>query len=88
MAGSKVSRVTLNRKGVTALLRGAEIAADLARRAEAVVAATGLPADAYRIERESGKNRARVAIITDDHRSRRAESKSGNLRGALTAGKR
>jgi hypothetical protein len=85
---AKVS-VTVNRSGVKALLRSAEVQADLERRAAAIAAAAA-DAGGGRFDHESGAGpaRARAAVWTADRVAAQREATDRALLKAVPAGGR
>jgi hypothetical protein len=77
-------KVKLNRKGVVELLKSAEVANDLDRRAQAIASAAG---PGHRIEESETPNRARVAVITDTFEAMRREATERSLTRAVDAGR-
>lgn len=74
--------VILNRAGVRALLRSAEVAADLRSRAERVASAAG---PGHVVDSDVGTNRARAAVIADSGDARRRQAVDRSLLRALDA---
>lgn len=72
----------LNRAGIAELLKSAEVAADLRRRAEAVAAAAGT---GHRVEATTTGTRARAAVITDTIPAMVKEATDRNLSRAFDA---
>jgi hypothetical protein len=60
------------------------VKADLERRARAIGNAAG---PGHRVESETGRNRARAAVITDDFEARYREATQRSLTRALDAGR-
>ncbi|HEX5541113.1 MAG TPA: hypothetical protein VFX60_06055 [Micromonospora sp.] len=81
---AKPVRIKLNRKGVVALLKSAEVKADLERRAKAIAAAAGSGMEASAMV---GKGRARASVITATGDARRAEATGRKLTRAIDAGR-
>lgn len=77
-------KIKLNRRGVRQLLRGAEIQADLRRRAEAIARAAG---DGMEVESSVGRNRAHALVRTGTFEAMRAEAKDRKLTRAIDAGR-
>lgn len=80
----QVIRVTLNPKGVEALLKSAEVQADLKRRADAIAAAAGPGMEA---RASVDKDRARAAVVTATFDAILAEAAHKNLTRAIDAGR-
>jgi hypothetical protein len=78
------TRIVLNRAGVKALLRSAEVQADLRRRGQAIASAAGV---GHRVESQVGPNRARVAVITETPEAMVAEATERKLSRAVDAGR-
>jgi hypothetical protein len=78
------TRIVLNRAGVKALLRSAEVQADLRRRGQAIASAAGA---GHRVESQVGPNRARVAVITETPEAMVAEATERKLSRAVDAGR-
>lgn len=81
---SKVTRLVFNSAGFRAILRSQAVAADLARRGEAIAAAAG-PGVGSRVS--VGANRARVTVMTETHEARQAEAADKTLTSAIGAGR-
>lgn len=77
-------RIEMNRAGVGALLKSAEVQADLKRRAEAIAQAAG---DGMDVDVRVGKTRARASVRTGTFEARRAEARDKALTSALDAGR-
>lgn len=77
-------RIVLNRKGVRDLLRSPQVKADLERRAKAIAAAAG---PGHAVDSETGRNRARAAVFTDDPAAMAAEAKNHQLLLSIDAGR-
>jgi hypothetical protein len=75
-------RVELNRRGVGEILKGAEVAADLRRRAAAVAATAG-PGHEVEVSVSSTRARASVRTVTVD--AMLAEALDRNLTRAFDA---
>jgi hypothetical protein len=75
-------RLVMNRKGVAALLRGGEIAADLRARAYRVSAAAG---PGMFVSVRVGRARVRASVITATDEARKAEAENRALTRALDA---
>jgi hypothetical protein len=78
-------RFKLNARALRELCNSPAVVAELKRRASRIAAAAGegmvvMPA-------ETGRNRARVAVITATYRARHAEATSRALTRALDAGR-
>lgn len=76
--------VRLNRKGVRALLRSAEVLADLERRANAIAATAG---DGMEVDSAVGAARARASVRTATREAMQAEAQSRALTRAIDAGR-
>lgn len=74
--------VILNRAGVRALLRSAEVSADLRSRAERVASAAG---PGHVVDSDVGTNRARAAVIAASGDARRRQAVDRSLLRALDA---
>ena len=70
--------------GIGKLLRSAEVAEELRKRAERIAAAAG---PGHRVEVSRTGSRARAAVITDTYYARRAEAKQRRLTAAVAAGR-
>lgn len=79
------TKVVLNGAGFVALLQGAEVQADLERRARAIASAAG-PGMVAENVRLSGK-RSRVTVRTGTTEARRAEAEHRALTQAIDAGR-
>lgn len=77
-------RVELNSSAVKALLRSEDVRAELERRARQIAAAAG---PGHRVEVQTGPNRVRAAVITDDREAMAAEARDRNLTRSLDAGR-
>lgn len=77
-------RFVLNRKGVRELLRGAEMQADLRRRAQRIAQAAG---PGHEVQVVRGRNRARATIRTATDEAKLAQQQTGNLTNAIGAGR-
>lgn len=75
-------RVVLKRKGMRELLRSPEVLADLERRGNAIAAAAG---PGHQVESETGRNRVRVAVITDTFEAAHAEATTRSLSRSIDA---
>ncbi|ROP78325.1 hypothetical protein EDF18_0971 [Frigoribacterium sp. PhB107] len=80
-------RFELNQNAVRELLKGADITAELQRRAAGVVAATGGDADDYTILTAVGRNRVGVYVVTRSTAAKRAEAEDRTLTRALDGGR-
>ncbi|MGH8878161.1 MAG: hypothetical protein ACRD0P_12590 [Stackebrandtia sp.] len=78
-------KVVLNRKGVSALLKGGEVLADLESRAAHIAAAAG---DGMKHDSTIGARRARASVYTATYKARRAEATNRTLSRSLDAGRR
>jgi hypothetical protein len=79
-----LDRLELNSDGVQALLKSAEVRADLERRGRAIAAAAG---PGHRVAVDVGGKRARVAVITDTLEARVGEARHRSLTRAIDAGR-
>ena len=77
-------RVEINRKGVEALLKSAEVQADLERRAKAIADAAGPGMD---VDVRVGKTRARASVRTGTPEAIEAEATDKTLTRAIDAGR-
>lgn len=77
-------KIELNRATVRALLKGAEMQADLKSRAERIAAAAG---EGFEAETKVGANRAHATIRTATWAARHAEARDRALTKALDAGR-
>jgi len=77
-------QVEMNDEGVRALLKSAEVQADLKRRADAISSAAG---DGFEVEENLTKERARAVVITRTDDAKRAEATGRALTKALDAGR-
>lgn len=77
-------KIQLNRAAVRALLRSAEVQADLRRRAERIAAAAG---PGHEVVSYVGKNRARETVHTTTPEAAIAEQVHKNLTNAIKAGR-
>ena len=75
-----------NRKAVGELLRSPEVRADLTRRARNIAAAAG--PGKWNVHDETGRSRARAAVVTGDFEARRNEARTRALTRAIDAGRR
>lgn len=78
------TRVKLNHAGFAALLKSAEVQADINRRAQAIAASAG--SDYEALPAEAGRTRARALVTTKPSGIRR-EARDHKLLGALDAGR-
>jgi hypothetical protein len=76
-------RVDLDEKGLRAILNGADVRADLERRAARVVAAAG---PGHKSSVQQGHDRLRAAVWTDTPAAKKAEADNHSLIRALGAG--
>lgn len=82
----KKIRVKMNSKGARAILRSAEVQADLERRGRAIAAAAGGEPD-FVVESQVGANRVRTSVRTATQEGRAAEAERRALTRALDAGR-
>lgn len=75
-------RVDMNSAGADAVLKSAEVQAELQRRADRVAAAAG---DGHSVRVFVGRDRARAHITTVSAQAKRAEMKDRNLTRSLDA---
>lgn len=79
-------KITHHPKGYQQLLTAPAVAVDLRRRAEAIAAAAN--GDGLHVVRsETGRTRARAAVVTADIPAMVAEAKRRNLTRAIDAGR-
>lgn len=85
-----MSRLVLNRRGVSQLLKSPGFEADMLRRAKAIAVAASAGGDAGEFEASSkiGSRRARASVITADDHARAGEAKDRRLTRAIDAGRR
>lgn len=76
-------RVSINSQAIRELLRGAEVQADLLRRAEAIAAAAG---EGHVAEIQVGKVRARASVRTATPQAASSERSRKTLTQAIGAG--
>jgi hypothetical protein len=77
-------RIEVNSAGIQALLKSAEVQADLESRARRIAAAGG---DGMEVGSRIGKTRARASVITATREARLAEATDRALTKALDAGR-
>jgi hypothetical protein len=77
-------RIVLNPRAPREIRTSRKVLADLERRGRAIAAAAG---PGHRVESSIGKNRARVAIITDTTDAALSEATNRSLTRALDAGR-
>ena len=77
-------RIELDKAGVGALLKSAEVKADVDRRARAIAAAAG---DGMKASSWVGFDRARARVQTDSPEADRAEAEDRALTRAIDAGR-
>jgi hypothetical protein len=77
-------RVEVNSAGIQALLKSAEVQADLEARARKIAAAAG---EGMEASSRIGKTRARASVITATRKARLAEATDRALTKALDAGR-
>lgn len=77
-------KVKLNRRGMRALLTSSEVRGELEDRAQRIAASAG---PGHRVDSETGRNRARAAVITDTTEARIAEATDRTLTRAIDAGR-
>jgi hypothetical protein len=77
-------RVEVNSAGIQALLKSAEVQADLESRARKIAAAAG---EGMEASSRIGKTRARASVITATRKARLAEATDRALTKALDAGR-
>ncbi|HLS46088.1 MAG TPA: hypothetical protein VK045_11695 [Ornithinicoccus sp.] len=80
---SKV-RIEMNPAGFQAILKSAEVQADLGRRAEAIANAAG---DGMDVDVRVGRTRARASVRTGSPEAMRAEARDKTLTRAIDAGR-
>lgn len=78
------TRFQLNHRNIRELLRSDAVKADLEARARRIASAAG---SGHRVEVDTGRNRARAAVITDTMGARRAEARDRSLTRSLDAGR-
>ena len=78
-------RIVLNRQGFRDLRNAPGVVADLERRAAAIAAAAGEGFATRPAER--GRQRARVAVVTETYDAMRSEAKDRTLTRAINAGR-
>jgi len=76
-------KFVLNRAGVRELLRGAQMQAEVTRRAEHIAAAAG---PGHEVVSSVGRNRARAEVRTTTIEAKIAEAAHQNLTRAIRAG--
>ena len=79
-------RIDVNRKGLRTLLRSDLVRADLARRARNIANAAG--PGKWNVHDETGRTRARAAVVTGDIEARHREARTRALTRAIDAGRR
>jgi hypothetical protein len=77
-------RIEVNSAGIQALLKSAEVQADLEDRARRIAAAAG---DGMEASSRLGKTRARASVITATRKARIAEATDRALTSAIDAGR-
>jgi hypothetical protein len=77
-------RIEINSAGIQALLKSAEVQADLEARANRIAAAAG---EGMEASSRIGKTRARASVITTTRKARLAEAEDRALTKALDAGR-
>ncbi len=77
-------RVEMNRRGVTELLKSAEVQADLERRAKAIAEAAG---PGMEVDVRVGKTRARASVRTETFEAILSEATDKTLTKAIDAGR-
>lgn len=77
-------RIELDQEGIKALLRSAEVGADIDRRAQAIAAAAG---PGMRSRTYQGRDRVRGQVWTGTPEAQRAEAENRDLTRALDAGR-
>lgn len=77
-------RVEVSSAGIQAVLKSAEVQADLEARANRIAAAAG---DGFEAGSRIGKTRARASVITASRKARLAEAEDRALTKALDAGR-
>jgi hypothetical protein len=78
-------RLQVNRRALIEILKDPQVMADLERRGNQVAQTAG---DGHRVVAEVGRNRARVAVITDTFEARRREATNRSLTSAIDAARR
>lgn len=83
-----ISRVKWNYPGLGSILRGAEMRADLERRARAIAAAAnGASGEAYAVDSGTGRTRARASVRTASVAAARREATDHVLLRSIDAGR-
>lgn len=77
-------RIEMNPSGFQAILKSAEVQADLERRAEAIADAAG---EGMEYDVRVGKTRARASVRTATPEAMRAEARDKTLTRAIDAGR-
>jgi hypothetical protein len=78
-----VEKIVINFTGVTALLRDPSVLALLKSHAEKIAASAG---PGNKVETETGKQRARAAVITESYEAMKAEAQHSALSNAAGSG--
>lgn len=78
--------IKLNSAGVRELLRSPAVLQNLVSRGEAIARAAGGEPD-FTVNASTGRNRARVHVVTETARARRLEARDRILSRSLDAGR-
>lgn len=81
---AKVTRIVFKTKGFRQILRSQAVAADLARRGNAIAAAAG---EGVGVQTSVGANRARVTVATETREAAKSEAVDKTLTRAIGAGR-